>query len=241
MLTRLRLENFKSWEDTGDIDLKPITGFFGPNSSGKTSLFQALLLMKQTYASLEPEIVFHFGDETALVNLGEFESVIHEHDTSRSLRISLKWNSKNDFKIPDEYDGGAVAEGDDFGFKVALRDIRLDAAKPRLIEDMFYETADRWFATQPPEDLTDDGSTIISSYDEESVRCPTDSLCAAQCEDQFRRLFFPLRTPVRSNRVHERSPLSRPYPSLPEPHPYPIRRTSPSRWVQRVNPQLTQC
>ena len=48
MLTRLRLENFKSWKDTGDIDLKPITGFFGPNSSGKTSLFQALLLMKQT-------------------------------------------------------------------------------------------------------------------------------------------------------------------------------------------------
>ena len=38
MLTRLRLENFKSWEDTGDIALKPITGFFGPNSSGKSSL-----------------------------------------------------------------------------------------------------------------------------------------------------------------------------------------------------------
>ena len=85
MLTRLQLENFKSWRDTGDIALKPITGFFGPNSSGKTSLFQALLLMKQTVDSSDRGIVFHFGDEKTPVDLGDFESVVHEHDTDRSL------------------------------------------------------------------------------------------------------------------------------------------------------------
>ena len=58
MITKLRLENFKSWKDTGDIALKPITGFFGPNSSGKTSLFQALLLMKQSADSLDLGTVF---------------------------------------------------------------------------------------------------------------------------------------------------------------------------------------
>ena len=42
MLTRLRLENFKSWQDTGNIALRPITGFFGANSSGKSSLIHAL-------------------------------------------------------------------------------------------------------------------------------------------------------------------------------------------------------
>ena len=47
MLTRLKLQSFKSWADTGDIELKPITCFFGANSSGKTSLLQALLLLKQ--------------------------------------------------------------------------------------------------------------------------------------------------------------------------------------------------
>ena len=35
MLTQLRMENFKSWKDTGDIQLKPITGFFGSNSSAR--------------------------------------------------------------------------------------------------------------------------------------------------------------------------------------------------------------
>ena len=94
MLTRLRLENFKSWKDTGDIDLKPITGFFGPNSSGKTSLFQSLLLMKQTVDSPDRRVVLNFGDEKTPVNLGDFESIIHGHDTGRTLGFSLGWTSK---------------------------------------------------------------------------------------------------------------------------------------------------
>ena len=63
MLTRLRLQGFKSWRDTGDIALKPITGFFGPNSSGKASLIQALLLLKQTAGSPDRRLAFHFGGE----------------------------------------------------------------------------------------------------------------------------------------------------------------------------------
>ena len=61
MLTRLRLENFKSWQDTGNITLRPITGFFGANSSGKSGLIHALLLLKQTADSADRGIVFNFG------------------------------------------------------------------------------------------------------------------------------------------------------------------------------------
>ena len=103
MLTRLRLENFKSWEDTGDIALKPITGFFGPNSSGKSSLFQALLLMKQTADSGDPGAVFHFGNEKTLVDLGDFESVVHKHDTERTLKFSLELEMRSrQIMIPDK-------------------------------------------------------------------------------------------------------------------------------------------
>ena len=48
MLTGLRLRNFKSWDDTGPVRLAPLTIFFGRNSSGKSTLIQSLLLMKQT-------------------------------------------------------------------------------------------------------------------------------------------------------------------------------------------------
>ncbi len=48
MLTGLRLTNFKSWDDTGQVRLAPLTIFFGRNGSGKSSLIQSLLLMKRT-------------------------------------------------------------------------------------------------------------------------------------------------------------------------------------------------
>ena len=52
MLTRIRLENFKSWREL-DMELAPLTLLFGTNSSGKSSVLQALLLLKQTAYSFE--------------------------------------------------------------------------------------------------------------------------------------------------------------------------------------------
>jgi recombinational DNA repair ATPase RecF len=46
MLTHQRLRHFKSWRDTGPMALGALTGLFGTNSSGKTSLLQFLLLLK---------------------------------------------------------------------------------------------------------------------------------------------------------------------------------------------------
>lgn len=42
MLERLRIQNFKSWQDTGDMAFGSLTGFFGTNSSGKSSILQFL-------------------------------------------------------------------------------------------------------------------------------------------------------------------------------------------------------
>ena len=83
MLTRLRLENFKSWKDTKDIALRPITGFFGANSSGKSGLIHALLLLKQTADSADRGIVFHFGGAATRVDLGDFASVVHDHESGQ--------------------------------------------------------------------------------------------------------------------------------------------------------------
>ena len=93
MITELRAQNFKSWEDTGKIDFAPLTGFFGANSSGKTSILQVLLMLKQTVKRPsdwnEP---LYFGDEESLVNLGSFDDVIHRPANNSSLDISISWN-----------------------------------------------------------------------------------------------------------------------------------------------------
>lgn len=48
MIKTMRLRNFKAFEDTGTVLIKPITVLAGPNSGGKSSILQSLLLLKQT-------------------------------------------------------------------------------------------------------------------------------------------------------------------------------------------------
>ena len=93
MITEFRAENFKSWEDTGKIGFAPLTGFFGANSSGKTSLLQVLLMLKQT-VERPPDWkgTVDFGDESSLVNLGNFRDVIYRHRQDLSLAITVSWN-----------------------------------------------------------------------------------------------------------------------------------------------------
>ena len=94
MITELRAQNFKSWEDTGRLQLAPLTGLFGANSSGKSSILQGLLLLKQTVERPpdwnEP---LYFGGDESLVNLGNFDAVIHGHKQDVSLNISVSWKS----------------------------------------------------------------------------------------------------------------------------------------------------
>ncbi len=86
MITHIRMKNFKSWKDSGEVKLAPLTGFFGANSSGKSSLLQMLLLLKQTVGS--DQYIF-FGDENSLVNLGYFHEVIHRHQEDEELELEF--------------------------------------------------------------------------------------------------------------------------------------------------------
>ena len=97
MLTHLRLQNFKSWRDTGDIALRPITAIYGANSSGKSALIQALLLLKQTAEASDSNLTFHFGGTNALANLGDFGSLVHQHERSSAVEVSLGWESASLF------------------------------------------------------------------------------------------------------------------------------------------------
>jgi AAA15 family ATPase/GTPase len=80
MFARLKLTNFKAWQDTGDIDLKPVTMLLGTNSSGKSSLIQSLLLLKQTVQSPDRSIHLNLGgDEMSdLFNFGSFDNVLRQ-------------------------------------------------------------------------------------------------------------------------------------------------------------------
>ena len=148
MLTGMRLKNFKSWEDTGDIALRPISGFFGPNSSGKTSLVQALLMLKQTAESSDRGAIFQFGDQRSPVNLGDFLSVVHKHDASRELEISLDWKMDGTFKVWDTNTDEIVAKDDFMGFEVVSREVTRRSQKSLAVKQMSYRVGNAVFGMQ---------------------------------------------------------------------------------------------
>ena len=93
MITELSAQNFKSWKDTGKLQFAPLTGLFGANSSGKTSILQVLLLLKQTVEHPSPDWngILYLGDEESPINLSSFNDVIHRHDSNLSLEMSVSW------------------------------------------------------------------------------------------------------------------------------------------------------
>ena len=70
MLREYRLTNFKAFGETVTIPIRPLTLIFGANSSGKSSIFQSLLLLKQTleeaqnpgYCSASQRVVGRFRE-----------------------------------------------------------------------------------------------------------------------------------------------------------------------------------
>ena len=92
MLKSLELENFKCWAGRHRLEFGSITGLFGANSSGKSSIFQLLLLLKQTAESPDSKLLLHFGGEAnAYVDLGSFLEIVHDHDVSSELSFTLDW------------------------------------------------------------------------------------------------------------------------------------------------------
>jgi predicted ATPase len=92
LLTGFRFTNFKSWSDTGPVRLAPLTVFFGRNSSGKSSLLQAELLMKQTAESLDPRQVLNLGGDDAYTDLGTYQDMVRDHDTQLHVSLSFDWS-----------------------------------------------------------------------------------------------------------------------------------------------------
>lgn len=87
MLTEWTISNFKSFSGSTTIPLAPITILAGANSSGKSSIIQSILLVKQTlqYAPHSRPV----GLNGPLLKLGRFDDI--RNAKSKTADISLGW------------------------------------------------------------------------------------------------------------------------------------------------------
>ena len=86
-LIRIEIENFKGIASLQQIDLKPITLLFGPNSAGKSTILQALQYLREILerGNIDPDRTIAGG----LIDLGGFATLVHNHDLDRTVKLKV--------------------------------------------------------------------------------------------------------------------------------------------------------
>jgi energy-coupling factor transporter ATP-binding protein EcfA2 len=111
MLKSVHLKNFKLHEDTL-IEAAPITVFIGPNNSGKSSIFQALLLLRQAAARKDqflcqpphgiqppPSEPYSYSPKL-IIDVGAFGEVVRKG--SNDIDVQLRGDVKSHVQIVNE-------------------------------------------------------------------------------------------------------------------------------------------
>lgn len=99
MLQSLELENFKSFGERVRLPFAPITLIFGENSAGKSTILQALNLLKQTRDSREVGALLLPRTEDGIVDLGSFQEMLFDHDLKRTLSIRVETKLNRELAI----------------------------------------------------------------------------------------------------------------------------------------------
>jgi predicted ATPase len=137
MLNKLKLTHFKAWEKL-DIDLAPLTLLFGTNSSGKSSILHALLLLKQTAASYDRNQHINFGgNERDYISFGSYRDLVFGHEADERINVELHWQSQQ----KGEFRTHQLIENPHIRYFVRWRQLSDNV----VIERLSYETEDSIF------------------------------------------------------------------------------------------------
>lgn len=88
-ITSITIGNFKCIGDAVTIPIRSITLLFGKNSSGKSTVLQALHYMYEVskFTGADPDRTDMGGD---YIDLGDFYSLVHRHELDRRIRIRVE-------------------------------------------------------------------------------------------------------------------------------------------------------
>src|SRR5258705_6605459 len=90
MIKAFSVDNFRAFEHSGDLPVSPLTCLVGRNSSGKSSVIHALLLLRQSIeqraiGSRVPQLNL----SGTLVDAGSFEDIVYRHEKNREMAFRL--------------------------------------------------------------------------------------------------------------------------------------------------------
>jgi len=88
MFEKLRVVNFRSILDSGDINFSNLNIIVGPNNSGKSSILYTLLMLKQTLKDKDPKSTLVTSGPH--IDIGGYLDFIHGHDPEGKLGIEFE-------------------------------------------------------------------------------------------------------------------------------------------------------
>lgn len=86
-MNTLRLKNYRCFDDTGDINLKPLTLLVGANSSGKSSFLKFFPLIKQSVGIKKKGVFLWYSDD---VDFKDFKNTVK--DGKGNIVIGIEQN-----------------------------------------------------------------------------------------------------------------------------------------------------
>lgn len=129
-ITAITVGGYKSIREETTIEIRPLTILAGANSSGKSSIMQPMLLMKQTLeATYDPGPLLLFGSH---VKLTKFEQLlpISNEDVSTNLTAGFTHGRNN--KLASEFLFSAEQEGRQRQVEIAK--MKIDTSRLRNVE-----------------------------------------------------------------------------------------------------------
>ncbi len=102
-ITVISVQGFKSLANESRIEVRPLTILAGANSSGKSSIIQPLLLMKQTLeASYDPGPLLLNGPNAKFTSVNQFISRLQKNSDCQEFSIAIE-NAERNFILKNVF------------------------------------------------------------------------------------------------------------------------------------------
>lgn len=114
LLKRMRLENFRAFQDV-EVEFAPLTVLTGANSTGKSSILHALVLLKQSLRGPSLHLPLTFGGP--LIDLGRLKDVGWQGREQLSFRLEWGNGQGLEFQVMFSPETGLATAGETFHFR----------------------------------------------------------------------------------------------------------------------------
>ena len=85
----IQIKNLRLLEDTGPIEIKPLTVLLGSNGSGKSTFLRVFPLLKQSIEQRISSPILWYAGEKGYVDFGSFKEAVHNFDVNKKITLNF--------------------------------------------------------------------------------------------------------------------------------------------------------